>query len=790
MTFARKRSGQQLPRLLLVCLAALVVVLGVGGMDLLGTGLVDTGIRTVADAAETATRAARVTALQADDARRQDRDVRAAVGRAFPAPIAIGRLAVSEISVGNPDAVQAIGGDGVTGRARLVDGAWPSRAGEAAVQAAAAEARGWRRGDRIALGAAADGGVVEVTVVGTWTAKDPADPYWAGDPAVASGHSNGAAGPVYITDDDMTRLWTTPTVTWTVRPTALAADRLGAYRAGLARLHGVPAEVDPGNRSNTAVSGDLATLLDRLTRAVTVAQGTRIVPAAIIVVLGAIAITVILAALTGARREELRLVRARGAAVRDIALAATGEALAATGTGAVLALLVLRPAGVAGFSSLIAAGLTVLIAAAVAAITAVRTSSLMTVARSDAGRGVAVALLLPALGAAAIAGFALWQLDAQGGVLAPDGSADPIASSAAAAALLALALFVPVLAVLVAAVAERVARRSRGILPVLPLRQIARRAGIAAVAILCIALAAGAATMAAGSGSLGASADRAAVRAAVGADLRVSVDAQHALPLDVGEVVHVPRVSAAVTVLSRDATVGSDTVAFLAADPAGLEVAPATRTALARDDGAAVAVAITTTLADRLSAVVGTRFTAAILPEGYSVSVEVATIVADLPGIGGGAGILADEAAVDAVLALTGGSGATPTPNQLWITTADPDAVAATLRARSDAPLRIATAATASAAPITGTSTLLLSVGALAAVLLGLLGFLAASASDRSRRAEERLALRALGLSAARQRSSRLGEVAALALFGLLGGAAAGLVVTAAVLPLMWGSGS
>ena len=102
--------------------------------------------------------------------------------------------------------------------------------------------------------------------------------------------------------------------------------------------------------------------------------------------------------------------------------------------------------------------------------------------------------------------------------------------------------------------------------------------------------------------------------------------------------------------------------------------------------------------------------------------------------------------------------------------------------------MRILTAAAVSTAPITGTATILLTIGSAAAALLGLLGFLAAVAADRTRRNEERTALRALGLSAGRQRSARLGEVTGIAVFGLLGGAAAGFAVVGLVLPVMWGS--
>ncbi|MGN8026023.1 hypothetical protein [Microbacterium sp. 22242] len=784
MTFAVRRARQQWPRLLLVLLAGLVVVAGVGGMEGLSTRLVDDGLGGVAGAAEPGTRAATVTALRAADPAEQDRAVRAAIAKAFTgAPVAVSRLSVSEISLGNPDAVQAIGGDAVADRGRLIDGVWPSRGGEAAVLAAAAERRGWRVGDRIPLGTDEAGSPVEVAVVGIWRAADPADPRWAGDPAVASGDSGGAAGPVLVGDADMTRLWTTPTVTWTILPTALQEDRLDRYRAGLARLAGLPASVDPDSRSNTAVGGGLGDLLDRLTGAVAVARGTTIVPITIVVVLGAITIAVILGAIAGGRREELRLLRARGASGAGIAGGAAAEAAIAAGAGAAIALLALLPVGAPGPAALAAALLTVLAAAVVAGLLAARASVPAGATRSDAGRGIVLALLLPALLVALLAGFAVWQLFARGGVLTPGGAADPVASAAGAASLLALAMLVPVLAVLLSAVAERPARRSRGIMPVLPLRQVARRAGLSAVAILSLALAAGSATLAYGAGPLAAAADASALRAAVGLDVRVSAGDPNAVPLSAGQATDLPSATRTTAVLSADATVGQDRVPFLGADPAALPLSASLRSALGARSGGALPVAITAALAHRLGARSGTRFTAALLPDGTRLPAVVVMVVPALAGIGSGPGILADR---DAALTAAGDAVA----NELWIAAADPAAVAAAIRSRASIPVRILTPPAVSVAPVTRTSTILLALGAAAAVLLGLLGFLAAIAADRARRTDERRTLRALGLSAARQRRARFGEVLATAVFGILGGVAAGLAVTAAVLPTMWGSGS
>ncbi|MDQ4212584.1 hypothetical protein [Microbacterium capsulatum] len=789
MTFAVRRAGQQATRLLLVLFAALIVVLGVGGMEGLSARLVDEGVRRIADVAEPGTRAAEVIAIDAQDRGAQDRRVRSAIAEAFPGvPVAVSRLAVSEISVGNPDAVQAIGGDAVTGRGTLKEGAWPSGPGEASVLSAAAQRRGWRLGDRIRLDAAASGGDVTVTVVGIWTAKDPADPAWAGDPAVGSGDSNGAAGPVLVTDQDMARLGTTPTTTWTIRPTALSATTLDAYRNGLAALAQLPAKVDPDNRSSTRVGGAFGDLLDRLTAAVTVARGTLIVPSAIIVALGAVALAVILAALAGVRREELGLRRARGASAFGIAGHAAAETAVVTIAGAVLAILALRPVAPPGAGTLGAAALTVVVAAGIAAVCALRASDPAHRVRSDAGRPLLCVLLLPLVVLALIAGFAVWQLFAQGGVLAPDGSADPVASASGAASLLACALAVPLLAVLAAAIAERAARGGRGIVPVLPLRQIARRAGLTAVAILCLALAAGSATLALGAGPLAAAADRAAARAALGLDVRVAVDGQHDAPLTAGDAGALPSVSRASDVLQRDAVVGADTIGFVAADPAALPVPAAVVRVLSAPRDRTFPVAITASLADRLGAAVGTRFTATLQPDGAALVSTVVAILPDIPGIGAVPGILADLAATRVAL---GDHAAGDGPaNELWVSTDDPAAVAAVVRSRASAPVRILTPDTVSVAPVTATSTVLLGIGSAAAALLGVLGFVAATASDRARRTEERRVLRSLGLAPARQRAARAGEVLGVAVFAVLGGAAAGAVVTAVVLPVMWGSGA
>lgn len=789
MTFAVKRARQQIARLLLVLLAGLLVVAGVGGTAALSGRLVDDGLHRIATAADPASRAATVSALSAADPAAQDQAVRAAIGRAFGgAPIEVGRIAVSEISLGTPEAVQAIAGRAAHDAGALEDGAWPTRAGDAAVLAAAAARRGWHIGDRIRLGSATAGGDVVVTVVGIWRAKDPADPVWAGNPAVGSGDSQGAAGPVLIRDADMARLGTTPTVTWTIEPAGLSARTLDAYRAGVGALTDLPEKVDPDSRSSTRIGGGLDGLLDRLTRAVTIARGTLIVPAAIILTLGAIAVTVILAALTGARREELALRRARGSSGTQIATAAAGEAASFVGAGAALALLLLVSARAGGTAAFLAAGVLVCVAGGAAGVTAVRASDPRGAGRSDAGRGILAVLLVPLAIALVIAGLAVWQLVAQRGVLAPDGSADPVASSAGAAAMLAAALAVPVLAVILAAIAERAARGSRGIMPVLPLRRIARRAGLVAVANLCLALASASVTLALGAQPLATVAERSATSAALGLDVRVSVsDSRAALP-SVADTTALPSVTGATEVLHRGLVVGADTVDLVAADVAALPVPAGVRSVVVARSGAALPVAVTSSFAQRLGATTGTGFTATVQPDGARLTVRIVAILADIPGIGSAPGVLADRAGV--MSAMEADTQAAVSADELWIATTDPAAVAATIRSRATDPVRILTPAAVSDAPITGTTSILLAVGAVAAALLGVLGFLAATASDRARGADERTVLRSLGLRPSRQSAGRAGEIVGIAFVAILGGVAAGLVVTAVVLPVMWGSGS
>ncbi|GAA5149516.1 hypothetical protein GCM10025768_12860 [Microbacterium pseudoresistens] len=787
MTFAVRRAAVHAGRLALLALVAALVVGGIGAIDALAERMLDDGASHILADAEPDARTLRVVAAQSADAGQQDAQVRQALadvadraGLDEPA-IVVSRLVSLTVdgvpSGGDDAALRLVDEPRAPDLATLSAGAWPRTPQEFALPTAAAQRGQLQVGDEVTL--TRDG--TTLTLVGTWEANDPADPAWHGDPSVSSGENDGVMGPAVIADGALAQLPGTPTATWEIAPrTDDTANRAALQRAITAVTH-LPDAIDPQRSSNMRILGGLDRTVQRQASAVAATRGLLVAPLLIIALLGALVLGIVLATLASARRTELALLRARGASARRLGLDAAGEAALVVAVGAALALAGLGlTVGVTALALVTAAAVLALVvagAAVFAARAAVRSDAVREESvRNDAGSRTFSALLLPAGVAAILGALSAWQLFATGSVVTPDGAPEPLAAAAPALLLVAGCALAPVIAGPLAALLERLLRSTRGIAPLLPLRQVARRMGVVAVAILCLGLATASAAVAVAAPAVTGAAEQKSLDALLGADVRMI--AADGLDATAETVATWPGVTAADEILRNSVTVGSDSAVLVAGPPGALGLGAA----LSTSSGQGLAVAITRSLADRLGARDGTVFTARVRSVARPATFEVVRIVESLPSIGDRLGMAVDPATLAEIGDLA--------PNELWVRSSTPEQTAADLRAQATHPARILTAAQVSAAPVTGVAPALLIIGALVAVVLGVIGFVAASSAAASARREEPTVLRALGLSPSQHRALRAGETALVAVYAAVAGAVVGAVVAAVVLPVVLGAAS
>lgn len=783
MTFAVRRAGEHIGRLSLLALVAALVVGGIGAIDALSERLLAAGSSRILADAEPAARTLRVVALQAADGAAQDAEVRAAIEATFlGTDITVARQSDLEAAVtmasGDALDLRLLDDARVPEIGRITEGEWPHTPDQIAMLSAAAARYDLGVGDAVTL--SRGGG--SLTIVGLWTADDPQHPAWHGDTAVASGESDGVIGPAIVADDALARLPGTARITWEIEPDRVGLDEIPKLQRASAALSGLPEEVDPQRTQNTRILGSLGDPLQRASAAVVATRGLLVAPLLIIALLGVLVLSLVLSTLTLARGDELRLVRARGASSRRLALAAATEAAASVAVGALIALVSLAvTVGISAIALLTAVGALVL-AAVAAVLFTVRGAGGADTVRPESVRGDATArtlrtALVPVGSIVGLAALSASQLFTNGAVIHPDGAPDPLAAAAPALLIVAACALAPLSGGLLAGVAERLLRRTRGAAPILPLRQIARRMGSIAVAILCLALAAASSALAAAAPTAADSAEHRAQVALLGGDIRmISEDGVHDVAAAAAKW---SEVMATAELIRTPVTVGSDSAVLVAGPPAALGL----EDRLASESAGKITAGVTRSLADHLGAEEGTVFTARIRSVARPVSIEIGRIVDALPGVGSGFGIAADPQELHA-------AGADLRPNELWLRSNTPVDTAAQLRTAATHPARILTAAQVSAAPVVSIAPALLTAGALACAALGMIGFLAAmSATARARRGES-LVLRALGLRPARQRALRIGETLGVAFYAVIIGTVLGFVVAAAVLPVVLGAGT
>jgi len=500
-------------------------------------------------------------------------------------------------------------------RAELVEGVWPD---EAAAVAAAAEVgavpgavhAGATDASGLALGSVVPLDGPRVLVVGTWLPADASDPAWAGDPLVATGHSESAVGPVLVDESAVAAARTAVAVRWTATldPASAAPEGLAALQVSIPEVMPALKDDDAVGTGGIVVAGGLPGTLDEVLSGLGAARALAPLPVLLLGAAGLVALLRMAALLVTDRRAETTLLLARGASPTTIARGAALEAaliaapsVVAGALAASVALGVLAPgdSGVAPLPWAVAAGVATAVVAALAG-TAWRDARRPVVRGSGdvtgrARRAVAaggVVLLV------ALAGVSLWQFRLYGSpiVRAASGgtTVDALASLAPVLALLALAVGALALTGVLLRVLERWAGTRPGLVPALPSRQLARRAPVYASAILVLSFAAGGLALGAAVDGSWRTFDRAASAASIGGEARVELAGREVVdggdPAGLDALAALPAGTVAAPVMRGEARVGSDPVDVVAVPVARLaDVAPGAGTPI----GAAVRDALT-----------------------------------------------------------------------------------------------------------------------------------------------------------------------------------------------------
>ncbi|MFK4791531.1 FtsX-like permease family protein [Microbacterium sp. ZW T5_56] len=788
MAFAWRRARVGMGRLIALALLVLIATAGVGILQTVTTAGVTAGSDRMLEAAAPDARTMRIAANGVADLDDVDQRVRAAVTASYgTAPVRIDRRESAIVTDDGGRVWELLADAGATERAELTAGAWPVAAGETAILKPAAEATGVSIGDVIRT--AGD----DLRITGIWQPQDDTDPAWAGDPAVSSGRTGDAAGPLLVTEDSLRALSMSGRVEWIIAPTELSAAGIDAYRSGTGLLDRVPKSVDPESSIGLSVSGDLGSTLARIDRAGMGTRAIALLPLAVVLVLAAIVLGFLVLSLAQTRRVETDLLRARGASAPATARDAVTELLVVTGVAAGIGVGIVTFIASAWqvaprdavMPAALVAGVLVTVALVVGGSAAARRPFLRE--RTDSDRATVIALATPLLIVAAVAVVSYLQLQARGGIVAPDGSADLFALLAPVLLLLTAALVIVVIAGPLAAVAARAARRSRGLGTALMLRRISRSSRTLTAALLCLSLAAGIATIGAILLPAMREAQATAQYRTLGADVRATFPVQPGGDASAAQTVADAFGDEASVALSGPATVGAEAATALAvprtqadalADPAalvGLEDASERR----------IPVVFGGVLADRLGARPGDQMDVRLTALSKTVPVTVIGVVPTVAGAGD-RGVLMDLA----VLQKLGVSrtGVVPQPTSVWVHTDDPAAAAAQLRALSAVPVQIRTALTDTDAPVRAPVMLALLAGIGLAAVIAAAGFTAVmSAVARERRADEP-ALRSLGVTPRSVRAAARGEIVAVAGFAVVAGAIAGAAVAVAIVPLLGGA--
>ncbi|MEH0930763.1 ABC transporter permease [Micromonospora sp. CPCC 205558] len=486
--------------------------------------------------------------------------------------------------------------DDLAGHAELTSGAWP-HPGANPVQVSLPErvagALGLTVGERVPVRDRATERRGELVLVGTWRPRDPTDAYWLLAPGVGAGSAGSGTsyGPFTLDPADFAATFPgSVSASWLAQPDLGSVDTadLPAVRKALAEASlAVPEAAQLGSSAQAVTK--MPQLLDRIARADLVGRSSLATPLLLILVLGGYALVLVAALLHEDRRPQTALLRARGAARRQLAGLAAREATLVVAPAAVLgpliageALRYVRPGGSSDLST--AGGNTTLIWAAAAATAAGCLVAMVLptlrgagtyvadmAARSRPNRSASVQRASVDLVLVALAVIAWVQLRRY---------ASPLAGSGGRLGLDPLLIAAPTLGVLAGAVlalrvlppltrfAERFVDRRPWTATMFGMWQAGRRPH--AGPVLLLALAVGGSTLA---WSLISTGERSQVEQAghtVGADLRVTERAGDAPPTRAGELAALPTVSRVLPAWRDEIRVGRENLSAtaIAVDPA------------------------------------------------------------------------------------------------------------------------------------------------------------------------------------------------------------------------------
>ncbi|MFF5181313.1 FtsX-like permease family protein [Micromonospora sp. NPDC000316] len=395
MKLVWRRAREARGLLVAAVIAALVAVVLVTGLSDYNRRAVDAGQRALVAASPAEERGLLVSGSGGRDAAdfaTRDQAVRAELADGLagvPVTVAAARSGTGRELTGDLGSVARTGDDpifanlatmeGLTEHVELTNGAWP-RAGATPVQVSLPErvatALGLTVGARIPLRDRATEQAGEVVLTGTWRPRDATDAYWLLAPGVGAGSAGSGTsyGPFVLDPADFATTFPgTVTASWLVEPDLGGVDvgDLTAVRAALtAAVTAVPEAAQLGTSAQSTTKIDQ--LLDRIGRADLVGRSALATPLLLILVLGGYALVLVAALLHEDRRPQTALLRARGAARRQLAGLAAREATLVIAPAALLgpviageALRFVRPGGSAELST--AGGNTTLVWAAAAA---------------------------------------------------------------------------------------------------------------------------------------------------------------------------------------------------------------------------------------------------------------------------------------------------------------------------------------------------------------------------------------------------------------------------------------
>ncbi|MFI7607553.1 FtsX-like permease family protein [Micromonospora sp. NPDC049366] len=224
--------------------------------------------------------------------------------------------------------------DDLPAHAELASGAWPTpgaRPLQVTLPEKVAAALGLTAGARVPMLDRSTDRPSQLVLAGTWRPRDATDAYWRLVPGVGAGsaaESSTSYGPFVLDQADFTATFRgSVSASWVIEPdlTAVDAEQLPRlWPAVNSALTEVPKAADLGSSAQTVTA--MKGLLDRISRADLVGRSSLATPLLLIVVLGGYALVLVAALLNEDRRGQTALLRARGAARRQLAGLAAREA--------------------------------------------------------------------------------------------------------------------------------------------------------------------------------------------------------------------------------------------------------------------------------------------------------------------------------------------------------------------------------------------------------------------------------------------------------------------------------